>query len=239
MRLVIKSQIPNEPKLATILPFIKNQIGLIFTNDHLATVVRVLQTQLALTRVKAGNIAEQDIIIPKGGTGLDPGKTSGFSAHNIATRICRGQIEIITDVLVTQKGHVVSSSVAMLLKNLDIRPSVALKILYVYDRERLYSGPLVDLEMTSEQVTASFLRGVRVVSALSLVIGFPCQASAPILIAKTFRKLTALTLAIGYVFKLPHQRPSHQRPSSLDIWRERQSRHTDDEEPVGIFSLFE
>ena len=49
--------------------------------------------------LKSGAFAPVDVIIPAGPTGLDPGQTAFFQAVNIGTKIARGSIEIVNDVL--------------------------------------------------------------------------------------------------------------------------------------------
>eukprot|EP01083_Nonionella_stella_P049047 130815_1 len=71
---------------------------------------------------KAGSIAPNDVIIPSGNTGMEPTQISFLQALNIASKITKGQIEIISPVSLISKGDKVGSSEATLLTKLNIKP---------------------------------------------------------------------------------------------------------------------
>jgi len=47
---------------------------------------------------KAGIIAPNDVLVPKGNTGMEPTQTSFLQALNIPSKINKGQVEILSDV---------------------------------------------------------------------------------------------------------------------------------------------
>lgn len=67
-------------------------------------------------------VAPCSVSIPAGSTGMDPSQTSFFQTLNIATKINKGSIEILNDVVVVTKGEKVGPSQAVLLGKLGIRP---------------------------------------------------------------------------------------------------------------------
>merc|ERR1712196_132057 len=109
-------------------------VGFVFTHNDLADIREVIKEFYVPAAAKAGVIAPVSCTIPKGNTGLDPAQTSFFQALNVATKINKGQIEIIADCHCVKKDTKVGSSEAALLMKLGIKPlTYGLKILTVYE----------------------------------------------------------------------------------------------------------
>merc|ERR1719183_1235651 len=112
----------------------KGNLGFIFTNGELDAVEEVINEFQKPSAAKAGVIAPDTCIIPKGPTGLDPAQTSFFQALNIATKINKGSIEIINDTQVITEGVKVGTSEAALLVKLGVKPFMyGLAIKYVFE----------------------------------------------------------------------------------------------------------
>lgn len=61
-----------------IVPLLKGNINIIFTNGDLTDVKRVLDEEVRPSPAKAGMVAPKDVSIPAGSTGLDPKQTTFF-----------------------------------------------------------------------------------------------------------------------------------------------------------------
>merc|ERR1719310_2524339 len=136
IRRCIRNMIAAEPNPAfeAIIPIMRGNLGFIFTNGDLDSVMDVLTEFVKPSAAKAGVIAPCSCTIPKGPTGLDPAQTSFFQALNIATKINKGSIEIINDCTVIQEGAKVGSSEAALLAKLNVKPfSYGLSIHYIWE----------------------------------------------------------------------------------------------------------
>merc|ERR1719453_1792430 len=96
--------------LECLLPIMKGNIGFVFTDGDLNDLREIIAEQRVPAAARAGVVAMVDVIIPKGNTGLDPAQTSFFQALNVATKINKGQIEIITDCHCVKIGTRVGSS---------------------------------------------------------------------------------------------------------------------------------
>ena len=119
---------------------------------------------------RSGAIAPVRVIVPAGPTGCDPGQTSFFQALQIATKIAKGQIEILNDVYLVEIGEKVGASEAALLQKLDIRPfTYGLIITNVYDNGALFSAKVLD--MTDDILLAKFQGAAKKVAALSMAVG--------------------------------------------------------------------
>lgn len=76
----------------------RGNVGFVFTNGDLGEIREVLESNVRPAPARVGAIAPSKVIVPKGPTGCDPGQTAFFQTLQIATKITRGQIEMVNDV---------------------------------------------------------------------------------------------------------------------------------------------
>jgi len=200
MRKAIRGHLENNPALEKLLPYVRGNVGFVFTGDDLATIRTKLLENKVQAPAKPGALAPLDVIIPAQGTSLGPEKTSFFQALAIATKISKGTIEIINDVHIVKEGERVGASEATLLNMLNISPfSYGLMVQQVYDQGTIFEPKILDIK--PEDLRARFLAGARNVAAVSLVIGYPTVASAPHSIVNGFKNLLAIAAATDVTFK--------------------------------------
>jgi len=199
-RKAIREHTEENPTLDALLPFVRGNIGFIFTNDDLNLVRKIVLENKVPAAAKQGSMAPIDVFVPPGPTGLDPGQTAFFQALNISTKIARGSIEIINQVHLIKAGEKVSSSHVALLSKLNISPFFyGIKVSHVFEGGSVYEASVLDL--TKEDLYTKFFAGVRKIAALSLAIGYPTIASVPHIVGGAFRKLLYIGAAAGYEFK--------------------------------------
>jgi large subunit ribosomal protein LP0 len=199
-RKAIREHQEANPALEALLPYVKGNIGFVFTDFDLNVVRNIILTNKVPASAKQGSIAPVDVVVPPGPTGLDPGQTAFFQALNIGTKIARGSIEIINEVLLIKSGDKVTSSHVALLSKLNINPFFyGIKVTHVYEGGSVYDASVLDL--TKDDLYAKFFAGVRKVAALSLAIGYPTTASLPHVLGGAFRKLLYISSTVGYEFK--------------------------------------
>lgn len=200
MRAVIREKMGANPKLEKLLPFIYGNIGFVFTNGDLNALRKVIEGNRVPAAARVGVLAPEDCWIPAGPTGMDPGQTSFFQALNIATKIVKGAVEIVTDVHLIPKGTKVTPSHVSLLSKLDIKPFFySMSVSNVYDDGSVFAAKVLDI--TSDDLLKKFFSGVGLVTALSLRIGSPNLATLPHSIARAFQNLLAIALATDLTFK--------------------------------------
>lgn len=200
MRMIIREKLAANPKLEALLPFVRGNMGLIFTNDDLSKVRKIVTEYKVPAGAKAGTLAPSDVFVPPGPTGLDPGQTGFFQALNIATKIVKGSIEIVAQVHLIKKGDKITSSAVALLSKLDIKPFFyGIVALSVYENGSVYPADVLDI--TQDDLCAKFMNGVDKLRALSLAAHWPSELTLSFSIASGFRKLLALSLATTYTFK--------------------------------------
>eukprot|EP00518_Triparma_eleuthera_P005075 CAMPEP_0182464226 /NCGR_PEP_ID=MMETSP1319-20130603/8399_1 /TAXON_ID=172717 /ORGANISM="Bolidomonas pacifica, Strain RCC208" /LENGTH=318 /DNA_ID=CAMNT_0024663853 /DNA_START=61 /DNA_END=1017 /DNA_ORIENTATION=+ len=176
-----------------LVPRIKGNVGFVFTNADVSAVREKLEENRVPAPARVGSIAPNDVVVPAGPTGCDPGQTAFFQVLQIATKIAKGQIEIVSDVHLVSAGEKVGSSEAALLQKLDIRPfTYGLVVTCVYDNGSVFDPAVLDL--TEDDLANKFRSGVANVAALSLAIGFPTQASLPHSIANAFKNLVSIAV---------------------------------------------
>jgi len=200
MRMVLRDIIETNPDIEKFVPCVKGNCGLIFTNEDIKEIRDVVVNNKVKAAAKSGVIAPNDVTVPPGPTGLDPGQTSFFQALNIGTKIFKGQIEITSKVYLIKKGDKVGNSEAAFLDKLNITPfEYGLVVDTIYSEGAVFEPEVLDL--TESDLASKFFSAVRVVASLGLRLGLPNIASLPHSFANAFKKLLALSVQSDYSFE--------------------------------------
>lgn len=179
----------------------RGNVGFVFTNGDLGEIRAILESNVRPAPAKVGAVAPSKVIVPKGPTGCDPGQTAFFQTLQIATKITRGQIEMVNDTDLIQEGERVTASQAALLQKLGIEPfTYGLVLKKVYDNGSLFDAKVLDI--TDEVLAAKFTEALRALASVSLAIGFPTQASVPHSVANAYKAILAVTIQLeNYTFE--------------------------------------
>jgi len=200
MRKAIRGHLENNSALEKLLPFIKGNVGLVFTKGDLTDIRKIIESNKVAAPAKAGATATVDVTVPAQCTTLGPEKTSFFQALAIQTKITKGTIEILNDVKLIKIGDKVGASEATLLNMLGISPfTYGLQIEMVYDSGTVFD--LAILDITDDDIRQRFLEGVRNVSSVSLAINYPTLVSVPHSVINAFKNLLAIAVATDIEFK--------------------------------------
>lgn len=200
IRTILRAAASTIPMCGTLINLVNGNIGFVFTNGDIAEIRKEIESIVEPAAAKAGALAPVKVVVPAGPTGMDPGQTSFFQAMGIATKIVRGQVEIVTAVNLLSPGEKVGNSEATLLSKLDIRPFFyGLKVQMIYDNGSVYSTEILDI--TQDDLRLKFLNGIRKLAAISLKIGYPTLASVPHSFANALKKIIALSVATDYTFE--------------------------------------
>lgn len=204
IRKAIKSHLNQNPQLEALLPHLKGNIGFVFTAEDLNDIKDHLLKEKVAAPAKAGSLAPTDVTVPAGPTGLDPSQTSFMQALNIATKINKGQVEIINPVNLIKKDQKVGQSEAALLQKLNINPfAYGLIPLQVYDTGFCFSPNILDIK--DDDILSKFLFGVQNLAALSLASNVPTLAALPHYIGNAYKNLLAISIATDYTFDRSQQ----------------------------------
>ena len=189
-----------DQKWAELPGMMVGNVGILFVKGELMEVRDIIDEFKVGAPAKMGVLAQFDVTIPAGPSGLDPSQTSFFQALNIPTKIVKGSIEITADVKVCTEGEKVSASAATLLGKLNIKPfAYNLGLVTVFDNGSVYDTKVLDI--TDEDIQEKFMMGVRNIAALSLAAGYPTMASVPHSFINGYKKVLAIALTTDYVFE--------------------------------------
>lgn len=193
IRKVFREMLEEIPTLEDLIPFIKGNVGMVFTDDDLSAIREIVTAEKVPAAARPGVVAQCNVVLPRGPTGLDPGQTSFFQAMNIATKIVKGTIELINDVELCTKGEKVSPSAVALLSKMDLKPfEYGIEIKAVYEGGCVYGAEILDL--TDDDLIAKFQRGVTQLTCISLAIGQPNACTLPHSFARAFKNILALAV---------------------------------------------
>jgi len=196
MRKVIREYANSDnEKVACLESLCAGNIGFIFTNGDLAEVRVIVEENVRPAPARIGSIAPSDVIVPAGPTGCDPGQTAFFQTLQIATKITKGQIEMTTNTHLIKAGEKVGASQAALLAKLNIAPfTYGFVLRTVYDNGSTFDAKVLDI--TPAVLAAKFGDALKMIASLSLVFGYPTQASVPHSICNAFKACLAVTVGL-------------------------------------------
>jgi len=174
-------------RLEALLPNVRGNVGLIFTNGDLLKVKEVAESYKQKAPAKVGAIAPEDVFVDPGPTGMEPTQTQFLQALNIPSKIVKGQVEIINRIHLIKQGERIGSSEATLLDKLNILPfSYSALVKTVFDAGFVYPANLLNLGTT--EVLQSFAKGLQRVTTIALEIGFPSIATVPHILGNAYKK---------------------------------------------------
>ncbi|MFZ8848876.1 MAG: 50S ribosomal protein L10 [Thermoproteota archaeon] len=188
--------------------YLQKQNIFIFSNANPYEIYLQLEKNKIKTAAKPGDIAEEDIIIPSGNTGITPGPVmSKFSKLKIPTKVEEGAITVTKDTVVVKKGDKISSEVVELLNLLGIKPiSVTLKLKYGFDGKNIIENIYLDLNQIKKEIE----KAQQYVLNLSLNAILPIKEIMPIIITQahnnSIKVLQSLVIPDKEVLKYSIQR---------------------------------
>jgi len=197
VRRVIRSEFPDYEAL---LPSLEGNVGMLFTDGDLSDLRDIIADLRVAAPAKAGAIAPVGVTVPAGDTGLEPTQTAFLQALNIATKINKGQIQILNPVQLFEEGDKVGASQATLLQKLKIRPfSYGLSVKTIYDEGSVYGAEVLDVNLDTLSTKIQF--AATRIACISLAIGFPTLPSLSHSLARGFKNLLSLAVATDIEFK--------------------------------------
>lgn len=197
VRRAIKGFVGDNPEYERLLPFVKGNVGFVFTNADLKTIRDKIYANKVAAPARAGAVAPADVYVPAGNTGMEPGKTSFFQALGVPTKIARGTIEITTDLKLVEAGSKVGASEATLLNMLNISPfTYGMGISQVYDQGNCFPPSVLDIE--ESQLLKSFSSAITTIACISLAANFPTLPSVIHSIVNSYKKILAVAVSTEY-----------------------------------------
>ncbi|KAG5950640.1 60s acidic ribosomal protein P0 [Claviceps sorghi] len=197
VRRALKTFIADTPEYERLLPFVKGNVGFVFTNGDLKEIRDKLLSNRVAAPARAGAVAPVDVWVPAGNTGMEPGKTSFFQALGVPTKIARGTIEITTDLKLVEAKAKVGPSEATLLNMLNISPfTYGMGIEQVYDQGQVFPPEILDIG--DEQLLGALSSAIATVATISLAINFPTLPSVMHSIVNSYKKVLAVAVETDF-----------------------------------------
>ncbi|KAK4188398.1 60S acidic ribosomal protein P0 [Podospora australis] len=193
VRRALKTFLVDTPEYERLLPFVKGNVGFVFTNGDLKEIRDKILANKVAAPARAGAVAPVDVWIPAGNTGMEPGKTSFFQALGVPTKIARGTIEITTDLKLVEAGAKVGPSEATLLNMLNISPfTYGMGISQVYDQGNTFPSSVLDI--SEDQLLKAFSSAITTIAAVSLAVNFPTLPSVIHSLVNSYKKVLAVAI---------------------------------------------
>ncbi|MFC7042157.1 50S ribosomal protein L10 [Halonotius sp. GCM10025705] len=171
------------------------QIALIGTNDNPFALFQQLEASKTPAPISAGEVAPNDIVIPEGDTGVDPGPFVGeLQQIGADARIEEGSIQVLSDSTVLSAGETVDADLENVLSELGIEPKeVGLDLKSVYSEGVLFAPE--ELEIDVDDYRADIQSAAAAARNLSVNAEYPTTQTAPTLIAKATGEAKSVALA--------------------------------------------
>lgn len=200
VRRAIRDFLSDLPEFEKLLPYVKGNVGFIFTNEDLKSIKDVVTSNVVAAPAKAGGIAPKDVVISAGNTGMEPGKTSFFQALGVPTKIARGTIEIVSEVKVVEADTRIGPSEATLLNMLNISPFVyGMSVSQVYDNGQVFPASILDI--TDDELVGHFVSAINTIASISLAVGYPTLPAVGHAVVNNYKNVLALSIATDYTFE--------------------------------------
>ena len=170
--------------LEDLAEHVEGQVGLIGTNDNPFGLYQQLEASKTPAPINAGEVTPNDIVIPEGDTGVDPGPFVGdLQTVGANARIDGGSIKVVEDSTVLSAGDEVSADLANVLAELGIEPKeVGLDLRGVFSEGVLFSPEELDIDI--EEYVTDLKAASSAARNLSLNAEYPTTATVGSLLAK-------------------------------------------------------
>ncbi|WP_411963840.1 50S ribosomal protein L10 [Haloferax sp. YSMS24] len=178
----------------TLKEYIAGQVALIGTDDNPFALFKELEASKTPAPINAGEVAPNDIVIPEGDTGVDPGPFVGeLQQVGASARIMDGSIKVTEDSHVLSAGEEVSEELSNVLAELGIEPKeVGLDLRGVFSEGVLFEPD--ELAIDVDEYRADIQSAVAAATNLSVNAVYPTAQTAPTLIAKATGEAKAVGL---------------------------------------------
>jgi len=175
--------------------YVAGQVAFVGTNDNPFGLYKQLEASKTPAPINAGEVAPNDIVIPEGDTGIDPGPFVGeLQQVGAAARIMDGSIKVTEDSQVLDAGEEVSQQLASVLAELGIEPKeVGLDLRGVYSEGVLFEPE--DLAIDVDEYRADVQSAASAAFNLSVNASYPTARTAPTLLAKAAGEAKAVGIS--------------------------------------------
>ncbi len=191
---IIKMALKEVTSPSLLVDYTKENCAIIFTTMNPFELFGFLKKNKGKIPAKVGAIADEDIMIPAGDTGLPPGPAlSDLKAAGLKVTVQGSTIAIIQDKVVTKAGEPISAAVAGTLSKLNIMPfKVGLKLVAALEGAQVFTAQVLDID--TEQVFNNFVTGHRQAFNLAVNAAIFTPETTEFLVTKAFNDAKAVAV---------------------------------------------
>ena len=178
--------------LEELTDYVSGQVAFVGTNDNPFGLYKQLEASKTPAPISAGEIAPNDIVIPEGDTGVDPGPFVGeLQQVGAAARIMDGSIHVTEDSNVLEAGEPVSEELEGVLSELGIEPKeVGLDLRGVFSEGVRFEPD--ELAIDVDEYRSDVAAAASAARNLSVNAAFPTAETTPTLLANAAGDAKAL-----------------------------------------------
>ncbi len=182
MSLALNSSV--KENIIALEEYMEGQPAMIFTNMNPFKLYKILESSKTAAPAKAGSIAPEDIVVPKGDTAFKPGPILGeLQKAGIPAKIEKGKIVITSDKTIVAAGEAIPRDVASILTRLEIFPlEVGIDLRAAYEDQTVYTSDIltIDDKQTVIDIQQAFTRALNL-SVNAVIFN---EVSVPVLLQK-------------------------------------------------------
>ncbi len=199
LEIALRKLSKEKPNITKLMKYYSGgNYALILTDGDVFSLAKFLAENKMSAPAKVGQIAPKDVTIPEQNTGLPPGPIIGeFSSVGLPTRIVKGQIAILRDTVIIQKGEKIARHKVIVLARLGILPfETGLTIEAAYDDGVIFAEKYLMMDvlgLLSEACTQS--------QSLALVANVVTAKTLPSLLLRAKDQALALAIETNTVIK--------------------------------------
>jgi len=109
--------------LDNLTEYVDGQSGLLLTDENPFSLYQKIEEGKSSAPIKEGQEATDEVVVPEGDTGFDPGPLVGdLQQAGISARIEEGSIKVVEDSVVLEEGEAATPEVVEALAKLEIEP---------------------------------------------------------------------------------------------------------------------
>jgi large subunit ribosomal protein L10 len=203
----------NKPNIKEFEKLIPKQPALMFTKLPPFKFYMAATKLKSPTYAKEGDVAEDEILVSAGPTGLMPGPViSEFSKVGIPAGVEEGKISVKKDKVVAKAGDKISKDLANILRKLKIQPiRLGLNIVVVYDNGTIYLKDV--LSLAGQGYISQLVQAHQYAMNLSVAAGYPTKDNIKLLIAKAHRESQAMASKVKEPALAAEPQKTEERPA--------------------------
>lgn len=179
--------------------YMDGQVAIIATEMNPFRLYKILEDSKTEAPAKPGSIATDDIVIPEGDTGFEPGPFLGeLQQAGIPAKIDKGKIVVSKETVLVEAGEEISKQVASTLSRMDINPmEVGIDLKAVYEEGAIYTSEVlaIDEEQTLADIQTAFTKAFN----LSVYAAIPTKETVSTLVSSAYTKAINVAMESAYI----------------------------------------